>query len=166
MKYNFDEIVDRKNTNSLKFDFALERKRPQDAIPLWVADMDFKTLDEVQNALAEKAKHGIFGYSEPKEEYFNALNAWFKKHHDWDIDTSKVVLACGVVFAIAGAIRALTKENDAVMICQPVYYPFEETIKVNDRKLVVSELKNVNGHYVVDYEDFESKIAEYGAKKS
>ena len=164
MKYNFDEIVDRKNTNSLKFDFALERKRPQDAIPLWVADMDFKTLDEVQNALAEKAKHGIFGYSEPKEEYFNALNAWFKKHHDWDIETSKVVLSCGVVFAIAGAIRALTKENEAIMICQPVYYPFEETIKVNNRKLVVSELKNVNGHYVVDYEDFESKIVDNDVK--
>ena len=158
MKYNFDEIINRYNTNSLKFDFALQRKRPQDAIPLWVADMDFKTLDEVQDALANKAKHGIFGYSEPTKSYFDALNAWFRKYHNWDIDTSKVVLACGVVFAIAATIRALTKENDAVLICQPVYYPFEETIKVNNRKLVVSELVNKDGHYEVDYEDFESKI--------
>ena len=164
MKYNFDEVINRYNTNSLKYDFALQRKRPQDAIPLWVADMDFKTPDEVQNALVNKSKHGIFGYSEPTKEYFDALNAWFKKHHNWDIDTSKVVLACGVVFAIAATIRALTKENDAVLICQPVYYPFEETIKVNNRKLIVSELVNINGRYEVDYEDFEAKIVNNDVK--
>ena len=164
MKYNFDEVINRYNTNSLKYDFALQRKRPQDAIPLWVADMDFKTPDEVQNALVNKSKHGIFGYSEPTKEYFDALNAWFKKHHNWDIDTSKVVLACGVVFAIAATIRALTKENDAVLICQPVYYPFEETIKVNNRKLIVSELVNNNGRYEVDYEDFEAKIVNNDVK--
>ncbi|MBE5763708.1 MAG: pyridoxal phosphate-dependent aminotransferase [Clostridiales bacterium] len=164
MKYNFDEVINRHNTNSLKYDFALQRKRPQDAIPLWVADMDFKTLDEVQNALVNKSKHGIFGYSEPTKEYFDALNTWFKKHHNWDIDTSKVVLACGVVFAIAATIRALTKENDAVLICQPVYYPFEETIKVNNRKLIVSELVNINGRYEVDYEDFEAKIVNNDVK--
>ena len=164
MKYNFDEIIDRHNTNSLKFDFAIQRKRPYDAIPLWVADMDFQTLDEVKDALAQKAQHGIFGYSEPTDRYFKALNSWFRKYHNWDIDTSKVVLACGVVFAIAATIRALTKENDAVLICQPVYYPFEETIKVNNRKLVVSELVNVNGHYEVDYNDFEQKIVENDVK--
>ena len=114
--------------------------------------------------MVEKSTHGIFGYSEPTERYFNALNAWFKKHHNWDIDTSKVVLACGVVFAIAATIRALTKENDAVLICQPVYYPFEETIKVNNIKLVVSELKNVDGHYEVDYKDFEQKIVDNDVK--
>ena len=164
MKYDFDKLINRKNTNSLKYDFAIERKRPEDAIPLWVADMDFATLDEVKNALIEKANYGVFGYSEPKERYFNALNNWFKVNHNWDIDTSKVVLACGVVLAIAATIRALTKENDAVLICQPVYYPFEETIKVNNRKLVVSELKNINNHYEVDINDFEKKIVENDVK--
>ena len=164
MKYNFDAVINRKNTNSLKYDFAIQRKRPEDAIPLWVADMDFETLDEVKTALVQKANHGIFGYSEPTDRYFNALNSWFKKHHDWDIDTSKVVLACGVVFAIAATIRALTKENDAVLICQPVYYPFEETIKVNNRKLVVNELKNINGHYEIDFNDFEQKIIDNDVK--
>ena len=164
MKYNFDQIIDRHNTNSLKFDFAIQRKRPQDAIPLWVADMDFQTLDEVKDALVKKSNHGIFGYSEPTDRYFNALNSWFKKHHNWDIDTSKVVLTCGVVFAIAATIRALTKENDAVLICQPVYYPFEETIKVNNRKLIVSELVNVDGHYGVDFKDFEQKIVDNDVK--
>ena len=164
MKYDFDKLINRKNTNSLKYDFAIERKRPEDAIPLWVADMDFATLDEVKNALIEKANYGVFGYSEPKERYFKAINNWFKVNHNWDIDTSKVVLACGVVLAIAATIRALTKENDAVLICQPVYYPFEETIKVNNRKLVVSELKNINNHYEVDFNDFEKKIVENDVK--
>ena len=164
MKYNFDEIINRKNTNSLKYDFALQRKRPEDAIPLWVADMDFATADPIKEALSNKALYGVFGYSEPDKRYFAALHSWFKNHHDWDIDTSKVQLAVGVVFAIAATIRALTKENDAVLICQPVYYPFEETIKVNNRKLVVSELVNVDGHYKVDFTDFENKIVENDVK--
>lgn len=164
MKYNFDEIINRYNTNSLKFDFAIQRKRPADVIPLWVADMDFATVDEVKNALVQKANHGVFGYSEPLNDYFSALSKWFKDKHDWDIDTSKVVLACGVVFAIAATIRALTKENDAVLISQPVYYPFEETIRVNNRKLVVNELQNVNGHYEIDFKDFEQKIIDNDVK--
>ena len=164
MKYNFDEIINRYNTNSLKFDFAIQRKRPADVIPLWIADMDFATVDEVKNALVQKANHGVFGYSEPLNDYFSALSKWFKDKHDWDIDTSKVVLACGVVFAIAATIRALTKENDAVLISQPVYYPFEETIRVNNRKLVVNELQNVNGHYEIDFKDFEQKIIDNDVK--
>ncbi len=164
MKYNFDEIINRYNTNSLKFDFAIQRKRPADVIPLWVADMDFATVDAVKNALVQKANHGVFGYSEPLNDYFSALSKWFKDKHDWDIDTSKVVLACGVVFAIAATIRALTKENDAVLISQPVYYPFEETIRVNNRKLVVNELQNVNGHYEIDFKDFEQKIIDNDVK--
>lgn len=164
MKYNFDEIINRYNTNSLKFDFAIQRKRPADVIPLWVADMDFATVDEVKNALVQKANYGVFGYSEPLNDYFSALSKWFKDKHDWDIDTSKVVLACGVVFAIAATIRALTKENDAVLISQPVYYPFEETIRVNNRKLVVNELQNVNGHYEIDFKDFEQKIIDNDVK--
>ena len=164
MKYNFDEIINRYNTNSLKFDFAIQRKRPADVIPLWIADMDFATVDEVKNALVQKANYGVFGYSEPLNDYFSALSKWFKDKHDWDIDTSKVVLACGVVFAIAATIRALTKENDAVLISQPVYYPFEETIRVNNRKLVVNELQNVNGHYEIDFKDFEQKIIDNDVK--
>lgn len=164
MKYNFDIVVDRRNTNSLKYDFYQERGRSRDLLPLWVADMDFQAPEEVLNALRQKADHGIFGYSEPKEEYFSALVKWFSDRHGWLPDRDKFVLTCGVVFAICAAIRALTEEGEAVLICQPVYYPFEESVVANQRKLVVSELVERDGKYVVDFEDFERRIVDNDVK--
>ena len=158
MRYHFDTIHNRKNTNSLKYDFAKERGKPEDLIPLWVADMDFRAPDEVITALKEKAEHGIFGYSEPKEDYFEALENWFSTRHGWNVDGRRFVQTCGVVFAISALIRTITNVGDAVLICQPVYYPFAQTIIDNNRKLIVSELKNENGYYTVDYADFEKKI--------
>ena len=164
MRYNFDTIHNRKNTNSLKYDFAKERGKPDDLIPLWVADMDFRAPDEVVSALKEKADHGIFGYSEPKADYFEILENWFSTRHGWQADGRKFVQTCGVVFAISALIRTLTDAGDAVLICQPVYYPFAQTILDNNRKLIVSELKNENGYYTVDYENFERKIKDNGVK--
>lgn len=164
MKYDFDKINERKNTNSLKYDFAEKRGLPKDVLPLWVADMDFRTCEEVIAALKEKADHGIFGYSEPNEEYFQAVCSWYSKRHHWNPDPDKFVLSCGVVFALCSIIRALTQKGEGVLVCQPVYYPFEESIVENGRKLVVSELKLENGRYVVDYEDFERKITENQVK--
>lgn len=164
MIYDFDKIIDRRDTNSLKYDFAQERGRPKDILPLWVADMDFRAPDEVVSVLKEKSEHGIFGYSEPKKEYFDALVHWFVKRHGWNPQADKFVLSCGVVYAICTLIRILTQEGDGVLICQPVYYPFEESIVANRRKLVVSRLVNDNGEYSVDFEDFERKITENGVK--
>ena len=164
MKYDFDKVVDRKNTNSLKYDFAVERGKPADIMPLWVADMDFRVPDEVITALKERAEHGIFGYSEPKTDYFKALCNWSEKRHGWKPDPEKYVLTCGVVFAICSLLRVLTDKGDGVIICQPVYYPFENSIKNNERKLIVSELVNNDGHYTVDFEDFERKIVENKVK--
>ena len=164
MRYHFDTIHNRKNTNSLKYDFAKERGKPEDLIPLWVADMDFRAPDEVITALKEKAEHGIFGYSEPKEDYFEALENWFSNRHGWNVDGRRFVQTCGVVFSISALIRTLTDVGDAVLICQPVYYPFAQTIIDNNRKLIVSELKNENGYYTVDYADFERKIKENRVK--
>ena len=164
MRYNFDTIHDRRNTNSLKYDFAVERGKPDGLIPLWVADMDFRAPDEVITALKEKAEHGIFGYSEPKEDYFEALENWFFSRHGWKVDGRRFVQTCGVVFAISTLIKTTTHVGDAVLICQPVYYPFAQTVINNGRKLVVSELKNENGYYTVDYEDFERKIKDNGVK--
>lgn len=164
MKYDFDRIIDRKNTNSLKFDFAKERGKPEDVLPLWVADMDFSTPEEVIAALKRKAEHGIFGYSEPKEEYFDALRRWFFKRHGWVADMEKLVLTCGVVYALCTLIKVLTREGDGVLICQPVYYPFQESILENKRKLVVSRLVNTDGYYTVDFDDFEKKIVENDVK--
>ncbi|MDE5722060.1 MAG: pyridoxal phosphate-dependent aminotransferase [Clostridia bacterium] len=164
MKYDFNKVYDRKNTNSLKYDFAAERGKPEDILPLWVADMDFKAPDEVITALNKKAEHGIFGYSEPDENYYSALHGWFLSRHGWNTQPHKFVITCGVVFSICSLIRILTKKDDAVIICQPVYYPFAQSVTDNGRKLVVSELKNDGGYYTIDFEDFERKIIENDVK--
>lgn len=158
MKYNFDEIIDRRNTNSLKYDFALERNKPSDVLPLWVADMDIKTPFEVREALKKSAEHGIFGYSDVKIEYFNTLHTWFKTKFAWDTKPEWLVKTPGVVFAICTAIRAFTEEGDAVLIQRPVYYPFSLSIKDNERKLVNNPLIYKGGKYEIDFVDFEQKI--------
>ncbi|MDE7453760.1 MAG: pyridoxal phosphate-dependent aminotransferase [Clostridia bacterium] len=164
MKYNFDKIIDRKNTNSIKYDFAERRGKPADILPLWVADMDFAAPDGVIAELKSKAEHGIFGYSEPDDKYYEALCGWFKNRHGWDCDKNYFVQTCGVVHAICSLVRALTEEGDGVIICQPVYYPFASAVTDNGRKLVVSELKNSDGFYTVDFVDFEKKIADNKVK--
>lgn len=155
---NFDEIIERKNTDSLKYDFAVKRGMPEDVLPLWVADMDFRTPDCVIDALVEKSRHGIFGYSESSSEYFDVLRNWFKSRYDWEIKEEWLVKTPGVVFAINAAIRALTEKGDGVLIQQPVYYPFAEAIIDNERRLVVNELRYSEGRYSIDFEDFEEKI--------
>lgn len=157
-KFDFDTIIDRSNTFAVKYDLAGERNKPVDAISLWVADMDFKTAPCIQKAVAEKAKHGIFGYSRPDKRYFDALRNWLLSEHGFEIQDQWVVNTPGVVYAIATAIRALTDEGDAVLITRPVYYPFSSVIKNQNRKLVNSALVLKNGHYEIDFEDFENKI--------
>ncbi|MGN0860882.1 MAG: MalY/PatB family protein [Candidatus Spyradosoma sp.] len=164
MFYDFDEIIERRGTNSLKYDFARERGMPDDLLPLWVADMDFRTPREVTDALAAKLAHGIFGYTEPKQPFFDALGAWFEKRHGWKCEPRNFIQTCGVVHALATLVSTLTREGDAVLICQPVYYPFAGTIRANGRRLVVSELREKDGRYAVDFEDFERKIVENDVK--
>lgn len=164
MVCDFDEIIDRKNTNSLKYDFAKERKMPLDLLPLWVADMDFRTPKEVIGALVEKSKHGIFGYSEVKEDYLKVLKNWYGKNFDWQIEDEWLVKTPGVVFAICLAIRALTEKGDSVLIQRPVYYPFSSSILDNDRVLINNPLIYSNGKYSIDFEDFENKIIENDVK--
>lgn len=156
---DFDAVVDRKNTYSLKYDFAKERSMPEDVLPLWVADMDFKVSSYIQEALQKQVEHGIFGYSEVKEDYFEALKGWMKSHHGWDVESEWLVKTPGVVFALAMAVKAFTEEGDGVLLQQPVYYPFSEVIVDNGRKLVSNTLvQDDNGKYVIDFEDFEDKI--------
>ena len=164
MKYNFDEIIDRRNTNSLKYDFAIERNKPSDVLPLWVADMDIKTPFEVREALKKSAEHGIFGYSDVKIEYFNTLHEWFNTNFAWDTKPEWLVKTPGVVFAICTAIRAFTEKGDAVLIQRPVYYPFSLSIKDNERKLVNNPLVYKDGKYEIDFVDFEQKIIDNDVK--
>ena len=158
MTYNFNEIIQRDNTNSLKYDFANHCGKPEGLLPLWVADMDFKTPAPVVEALVEKSKHGIFGYSESGQDYFFVLKDWFKTNFEWDIRPDWLVKTPGVVYAIATAIRGMTVKGDGILIQQPVYYPFSEIIRINERKLVVNQLVYEKGRYTIDFADFENKI--------
>ena len=160
--YNFDLEVNRYNTNSLKYD--IKRGRPDGIFPLWVADTDFKSPDFLINALIAKANHGIFGYSEPSDSYFVALKGWYKRHYGVSIDTSKVKLTNGVVFSICQLIRSVTKENDSIIINEPVYYPFKSSILANNRKVVINELLNIDNKFYIDFNDFEQKIIDNNVK--
>lgn len=162
---DFDKIVDRKNTNCLKYDFAVKRGKPENILPLWVADMDFKVCDEVIEAIQNRTQHGIYGYSEVKEEYFEALQKWMKEKHNWYIESSWLVKTPGVVFALAMAVKAYTEPGDSVIIQQPVYYPFSEVIKDNNRKIVDNTLVlGDDGKYHIDFEDFERKVKDNNVK--
>lgn len=156
---DFDRQVTRTGTGCLKYDFAAERGKPSDVLPLWVADMDFPTSSYVIEALEKQVQHGIFGYSDAKEDYFEAVAAWMKKHHDWTVQKEWLVKTPGVVFALAMAIQAYTQPGDAVLIQQPVYYPFTEVIQDNGRRMVSSNLyQGTGGRYQIDFLDFEQKI--------
>lgn len=156
---DFDTVTDRRNTKCLKYDFAVERGKPEDILPFWVADMDFKTSSYIIEALEQMSSHGIYGYSESKESYFKTVQKWLRHRHGWEVEESWLIKTPGVVFALAMAIRAFTKVGEAVLIQQPVYYPFKEVIVDNDRKLVINELKqSKSGRYEMDFADFEQKI--------
>lgn len=158
MNSQFDEVIDRRGTGSLKYDFAAERGKPADVLPLWVADMDFRTCPAVTEALEKSIGLGIFGYSESKEGYFEALRRWYLDHFGWELRNEWLVKTPGVVFAICITIRALTQEGDAVLIQRPVYYPFSQSILNNRRKPVNNPLVYSDGKYSVDFSDFENKI--------
>ena len=165
MTYSFDKIIDRHGTDSLKYDFAEKIGKPKGILPLWVADMDFQAPPEVLEALAEKSRHGIFGYSDAVgNDYFDALAGWYADRFDWHPSSAWMVKTPSVVFAICTAIRALTKKGDAVLIQQPVYYPFEGSIHANGRRLVVNELMYQDGKYSVDLADFENKVVQNQVK--
>lgn len=162
---DFDTVIERKNTKSLKYDFAVRRGKPKDVLPLWVADMDFKVSFYITDALENIVSQGIFGYSESEENYFEAVSGWMKRHHNWEVQEDWLVKTPGIVFALAMAVRAFTKEGDSVLIQQPVYYPFAEVILENHRRLIDNTLiQTEDGSYRIDYEDFERKIVEEKVK--
>ena len=158
---DFDKIINRKDTRCLKYDFAKLRGMPEDVLPLWVADMDFETSSYVEDALIERAKHGIFGYSEVQTPYFEIVRDWMKRHHSWDVEEEWLIKTPGIVFALAMAVKAYTEPGDSVLIQLPVYYPFSEVIEDNGRKVVSSTLfLGEDNRYHIDFDDFEKKIVE------
>ena len=164
MKFDFDTVTDRKNTNAIKYDLAKKRGKPEDAVSLWVADMDFPTAPCIQKAVAEKAAHGIWGYSRPDNRYYDALKKWYKERHNFEVQNEWVVNTPGVCFALATAVKAFTKEGESVLIQKPVYYPFFNIINSLQRKVVNSSLILKNNHYEIDFDDFERKIVQENVK--
>ena len=155
---DFDRLTDRRGTDCLKYDFAAERGYPAEVLPFWVADMDFPAPEPVVKALEQRARHGIFGYTDIKDDYREILARWFQRRHGWQIEGEWLSITPGVVFGICTAIRAFTEPGEGVLICPPVYYPFAASIKANGRKLVESPLVEKDGHYEIDFQDFEQKI--------
>lgn len=164
VSYDFDRQINRHNTNSLKYDFAVERGMPPDVLPLWVADMDFQAPPPVLSALKRAVEHGIFGYSDVKTDYYDTVARWFSSRFDWQPHPSWLVKTPGVVFALSMAVRSLTKPGDSILIQPPVYYPFFRVIKSNGRVVVENRLIYQNGAYHVDFEDFQRKIVEHNVK--
>ena len=162
--YDFDRIIDRKNTSCLKYDFGMQRKGRTDLLPMWVADMDFALPEEILADFHKRIDHGIFGYTDPDAEYYAALDRWFSVHHGYHIQPEWVTLGCGVVYGLATGVKAFTEPGDAVLIQQPVYYPFREVIEDNGRKFVNSQLHYENGEYTIDFTDFEQEIEDNNVK--
>jgi len=166
MKHNFDEVIDRYNTNSLKYDFAVERGKPDGLIPLWVADMDFRTAPCVTEALVKSAEHSIFGYSEAKKNgaYFDVVRKWFAERLGFEVKSEWLVKSPGVVFALYAAVRASTVAGDGVLIQPPVYYPFRESVEATGRQPVTSPLSYMDGKYGINFDDFENQIIKNNVK--
>ncbi len=158
---NFDKAVERRGTGCIKYDFAAQWNMPEDVLPLWVADMDFETSSYVVDALTDRLRHGIFGYTDSGERYFNAVKGWMERHHDWKVEEDWLVKTPGVVFALAMAVKAYTEPGDGVLIQQPVYYPFAEVIRDNGRRVVNNSLYlGSDDRYHMNLEDLERKIVE------
>ncbi len=164
MAFDFDKVVDRRGTNCLKYDFALERGKHEGILPFWVADMDFETAPAVVEKLQKTVAGGIYGYTDTKEDYDQAIINWYEKYFHWSPKREWLIKTPGVVFALAAAVRAYTKEGDKVLIQQPVYYPFKEVIADNKREVVSAPLSLVDGHYEIDFEELEEKLSDEKVK--
>ncbi|MBQ3089053.1 MAG: pyridoxal phosphate-dependent aminotransferase [Oscillospiraceae bacterium] len=160
----FDHVINRKGTNSEKFDYPVERGLPADVLPLWVADMDFQAPAGVREALSRRIEHGIFGYSGISDSYHQAVGGWFRDKFGWETQREWLVPTPGVVYALATAVRAFTQPGDRVLIQPPVYYPFYSVIGKNGRQLVENQLRYDNGRYSMDLADFERKIVDNDVK--
>ena len=157
MKYNFDEIVVRRGSNSIKWDAAEQ----EDVLPLWVADMDFKAAPAIREALARRVEHGVFGYTKVPDAYYDAIIQWFSRRHQWQINRDWMQYTIGVVPAISCIIKAISMPGDKVLVSTPVYNCFFSSIKNNGCEIVESPLRQRDDlRYEMDFEEFEQKCAD------
>ena len=160
MDFNFDEIIPRRNTRSYKWDSA----PAGDVLPLWVADMDFRTAPAVIEALERRVRHGIFGYVRVPDEYYEAVIRWFERRHGWRFERDWMIYTSGVVPAVSAVIKALTEPGDGIVVQTPVYNCFFSSIRNNGCRIVTNPLKYEDQTYHIDYEDLERKTADPSVK--
>lgn len=158
--FDFDKVVDRRGTNSYKWDSA----PAADVLPMWVADMDFPTAQPITDAIRERVGHGIFGYTRVPGEYYESVIKWFARRHRWSIRPEWMIYTSGVVPAISAVIKALTRPGDKVVVQTPVYNCFFSSIRNNGCETVSSPLRRVGPTYVMDYDDLEEKVSRPGVK--
>lgn len=157
MEYNFDEIINREGTGSYKYDMRNEYFGSEDLIPMWVADMDFRTPDFIMKAIRKRVSHEILGYSSRGEGFFDAIKGWYSRRYGWEIHKDWILTTPGVVPALHFAIRALTGQGESILIQPPVYHPFYSLIEGNERLVVLNQLKLTDGRYRMDFDDLEKK---------
>lgn len=162
--YNFDEIINRSNTDSVKFDELNINFGKEDLMPFWVADMDFKLPEFAIEELVKRAEHGIFGYTRRDEDYYKSIINWLKTRHNFNVEEGEIEYGPGVVFLLNMMIRLFTNKGDKIIIQPPVYYPFYNVIKGNEREIVENRLVEVNGRYEMDYKDLEEKAKDLDVK--
>lgn len=159
MKYDFDKITDRRATNSYKWDSA-----PEGVLPMWVADMDFRTAPAIIDALQKRVAHGIFGYTRVPDAYYDAVTSWFSRRHGWDIDREWIIYTSGVVPAVSAVIKALTVPGDKVIVQTPVYNCFFSSIRNNGCEIVSNPLRRTADTYEMDFDALERCAADPRAK--
>ncbi|MCX6005064.1 MAG: pyridoxal phosphate-dependent aminotransferase, partial [Chloroflexi bacterium] len=158
MNYDFDSVIDRRNTNSIKWDFAEKFFSAKDLLPMWVADMDFRAPPEIIDAVRKVAERGIYGYSGVPQSYYEAVISWMKRRHNWEIKQEWMAFSPGVVPAIHLLVQAFTQPGDQVILQTPVYYPFFNAVKCNGREILDNPLRLEGRQYTMDLEDLERKI--------
>ncbi|MDD7597028.1 MAG: MalY/PatB family protein [Prevotella sp.] len=160
MKYDFDEIVNRRGTNSVKWDEAKE----EGVIPMWVADMDFKAAPSILDALKKRVEHGVFGYTMVPDSYYESIISWFERRHQWHIERNWIIYTSGVVPAISAIIKALTEPGDKVLVQTPVYNCFFSSIRNNGCTTAENALVRKGNSYEIDFDDFERQAADEKTK--
>ena len=159
MKYDFDKTIDRRATNSYKWDSA-----PEGVLPMWVADMDFRTASAIIDALQKRVAHGIFGYTRVPDAYYDAVTSWFSRRHGWNIDREWIIYTSGVVPAVSAVIKALTVPGDKVIVQTPVYNCFFSSIRNNGCEIVSNPLRRTADTYEMDFDALERCAADQRAK--
>lgn len=159
MKYDFDKTIDRRATNSYKWDSA-----PEGVLPMWVADMDFRTAPAIIDALQKRVAHGIFGYTRVPDAYYDAVTSWFSRRHGWDIDREWIIYTSGVVPAVSAVIKALSVPGDKVIVQTPVYNCFFSSIRNNGCEIVSNPLRRTADTYKMDFDALERCAADPRAK--